>query len=166
MEDKLLSERMRDEAVGLGLCKLWTEEWGNADKHAMCEKFIDGLDFCIKHDWPSVDVIKNEFGDVMHEHGVYADESVDIEDEGTIVLNGHCKGSVRVVDSSVGNIYVRHSSSVRIDVKDYAYAHVSVYDDASVVVSCELTARCFVYHYGGSVKVEGKNVIIRERNLK
>lgn len=166
MEEKDLSARMRDEAIGLGLCKQWTEEWGDAGKHAMCEKFIDGLDFCINHNWPSVDVIKNEFGDVMHEYGIYADESVNIDGEGTIVLNGHCEGSIGVTDTSVGNIYVRHSSEARINVKDYAYVHINVYDNASVVVSCEATARCFVYHYGGQVKVEGKHVVIRERNLK
>lgn len=166
MEEKDLSARMRDEAIDLGLCKQWTEEWGYAGKHAMCEKFINGLDFCINHNWPSVDVIKNEFGDVIHEHGIYADENVDIKGEDTIVLNGHCQGSVGVVNASVGNIYVRHTSDVRISVKDYAYVHISVYDDASVTISCEATARCFVYHYGGQVKTEGKNIVIRERNLK
>lgn len=166
MNEKKLSVTMRDEAIGLGLCKQWTEEWGEADRHAMCEKFVNGLDFCIKHNWPSVDVIKNEFGDVMHEHGIYADESIHISGEGTIVLNGSCDGSVSFAGMTVGNLYVRHDCDIRVRVKDYAYAHISVYDNASVSVACEVTAKCFVYHYGGNIKVKGKNVIIRERELK
>lgn len=62
-----LSERMRDEARGLGLCNQWYDEWGSASKADLARKFIDGLDFCIANDWPSVDVIKRDFGDVIHD---------------------------------------------------------------------------------------------------
>lgn len=166
MDEKELSCRMRDEAVSLGLCKKWTEEWGEADKHAMCRKFVDGLDFCIKHNWPSVEVIKSEFGNVIHEHGVYADEPIDIRGDETIVLNGHCTGNISVCDMAVADIHVRHSSDVTVKVKDYAYAHISVYDDATVTVWCEPTAKCFVYRYGGNANIESKKVIVRERKLK
>ena len=74
---KRLSDRMKNEAVSLGLCAEWTAEWRDGiTKDEMAEKYVRGIDFCITHDWPSCDVIKKEFGDVMHNHGVYVDESV------------------------------------------------------------------------------------------
>lgn len=161
-----LSERMRDEARGLGLCNQWYDEWGSASKADLARKFIDGLDFCIANDWPSVDVIKRDFGDVIHDFGIYADESVHINGEGTIVLNGCCGGSVSFSDIAVGNLYVRHGSDVRVYVKGFAYVHISVYDNASVTLFCGPTAKCFVYRYGGNVRVVTDNVVIRERTVK
>lgn len=166
MRGKKLSDKMLGEAIDLGLCKQWTEEWGIADKHDMCEKFVNGLDFCIKHNWPSVEIIKKDFGDVMHDHGVYADETVHIQGDGTVVLNGCCDGSVSFSDMVVGNLYVRHSCNVRVYVRDFAYVHISVYDQATVTVYCEMSGRCYVYHYGGTVNTESKNVVIRDRLLK
>ncbi len=163
MREKKLSEKMKNEAVGLGLCQQWTDEWGVATKYEMAEKFIDGLDFCIAHNWPTVETIKNEFGDIMHEYGVYADETVHTTGDGTIVINGHCDGSVTFDGMSVGNLYVRHTSEIRVNVCGYSYVHISVYDDASVEVVCDATAKCFVYHYGGKVDAKSSNVIIRER---
>ena len=73
----------------MGLCKQWTSEWSkDSSRDELIDKFVRGLDFCIEHDWPSVDVMKRDFGDVIHRHGVYADERVDLDDASTVVLHG------------------------------------------------------------------------------
>lgn len=57
--NKNISLKMKNEAVSLGLCDKWQEEWtAQTTKEEMIEKFIRGQDFCIKHDWPSVSQIK------------------------------------------------------------------------------------------------------------
>lgn len=163
--ERKLSERMKKEAVGLGLCAQWTAEWTDGTtKDEMAEKFVQGLDFCIEHDWPSTEVMKKDFGDVMHRHGVYVDERVSVRDTDTLILNGRCDASVTYSGASVGNVYVRHTSHAKIRVMGFAYVHVSVYDGAKVEVECERLAKCFVYRYGGEVKSSG-NVVVRERDF-
>lgn len=164
-KERKLSDRLKKEAIGLGLCGKWTSEWtDDTTRDELVDKFVNGIDFCVQHDWPSTEVMKKSFGDVIHKHGVYVDENVNKEDPDTLVLNGRCDGRITCGMFSIGNIYVRHKSHARVRVKDFAYVHISVYDDADVEVYCERGAKCFVYQYGGKVTATG-SVTIRKRNL-
>lgn len=165
MKERKLSERMKKEAVELGLCAQWTAEWGkDTTKGDMVEKFVAGLDFCIQHDFPSTEVMKRDFGDVMHDYGVYVDESVHLTDPKTLVLNGRCDASVKCGRLAASDIYVRHKSKLRIAVERGSYVHVSVYDDTETAIECGPGAKCFVYRYGGKVAASGEGqTVIRER---
>lgn len=147
----------------MGLCAQWTSEWGaSASREEMAKKYVKGIDFCIKHDFPSVEVIKRDFGDIMHDYGVYADEDVHLRHPAMVVLNGKCTGSLECGNYDASNIYVRHNSEVVIRVKELAYVHISIYDKAKVTVECAATAKCFIYKYGGNISAKG-NVVIRDR---
>lgn len=148
-----LSDRMKTEAVSLGLCAQWTADWRDkSNKHEMVEKFINGIDFCIKHDWPSCDVIKRDFGDVIHEHGVYVDETVHLRNPRSIVvLNGHCDATITFDGYAVATVYVRHDSRVSINVKDLAKIRVCAYDKSKVSINCVGHGRCTAFRYGGDV---------------
>lgn len=161
---KKLSDRMKNEAVSLGLCAEWTAEWRDGStKDEMAEKYVRGIDFCIAHNWPSCDVIKREFGDVMHSHGVYVDESVRLRNPGTVILNGHCDATITCDGYSVTNVYVRHKSKLSIVCRGFANVRVNVLDDACVTVDSEPPAKAFVYHYSGDVKASG-NAVVRDRH--
>lgn len=165
MKERKLSDRMKQEAVSLGLCAQWTAEWENGtSKDEMVEKFVRGLDFCIQHNFPSTEVMKKDFGDVIHKHGVYVDEEVHLRHPKTIVLNGRCRGSLYCGDFDAGNIYVRHDTDVTIRVDGHAYVHISVYDKAKVNVMCAPSAKCFIYQYGGEIKTDGKSIVRDRRN--
>lgn len=57
-----LSAKMKSQAVGLGLCQQWTDEWADGtSKDELVEKFVRGIDFCIEHNFPSCEVIRKEF---------------------------------------------------------------------------------------------------------
>lgn len=164
-KEKKLSDKMKGEAVSLGLCARWTQEWEDGTtKDAMAEKFVTGIDFCIEHDWPSVVVMKKDFGDVIHRHGIYADESVRLKNPGTVILNGRCDASMTCDMFAVSNIYVRHSSVLKIVARDRANVHINVYDKAEVDIKAYGEAKCFVYRYGGRVTTGGSGKItVRER---
>ena len=162
-KERRLSDKMKHEAVTLGLCAQWTAEWQDGtSKDDMVEKFVEGIDLCIQHNWPSVEVMKKSFGDVIHRHGVYVDESTSLLNPSTAIFNGHCDASVTCCDYAVSNIYVRHKSKVRITAGDQSYVRVNLYDDSEATIHCEGSARCFVYHYGGRLTSEGR-VTVRER---
>lgn len=163
MREKKLSARMKKEAVELGLCDQWTREWEDGTtKDEMVDKFVRGLDFCIEHDWPTTDVMKKEFGDVIHRHGVWVDEAMSANNPDTAILNGSCDGRITVDGFGVSSIYVRHKSRLKLTVKDMAYAAVSLYDEANVDIDCQ-GGKCFVYKRGDNVKVKTQGgVKIRE----
>lgn len=163
-KDMELSRRMRSEAVNLGLCKQWTEEWADGtDRDGLVRKFVRGIDFCIEHDWPSPYVMKRDFGDVLHRHGVYVDENVEAEDAPMVVLNGECVGDISYGGTTAGEVYVRHKSEALVRVGGAARAFVSVYDDGAVSVECDDGARCFVYLHGGRVEKARGDVVVRDR---
>lgn len=159
-----LSDRMKSEAVSLGLCAQWTSEWvDGTTKDDMLEKFVNGIDFCISHNWPSPKVIKRDFGDVMHNHGVYVDENVDEENPKMVILNGECVAHLRYTGMGVGEVYVRHSSSLYLKVKGLSRVFVNLLDDGDVHIECEDGAKCFVYQYGGNVSSCSGPVTVRDR---
>ena len=143
-----LSDRMKNEAVSLGLCAEWTAEWKDgSSKDEMAEKYVRGIDFCIAHDWPSCDFIKKNFGDVMHNHGVYVDEAVRLHNPSTVILNGHCDATITCDGYAVTNVNVR----------------VNVLDSSDVSVLCDKHAKAYVYQYSGKVSAN-ENVMIRDRS--
>ena len=162
-----LSDRIKSEAVSLGLCAGWTADWKEgSSKDEMLEKFVRGIDFCIEHNWPSTEVMKRDFGDVIHAHGVYVDENVKLHNPKTIILNGNCEAEIIADGFSAPEIYVRHNSVANIKVSGFSVAHISVYDNAKLNVSCDEHAKCFVYKYGCTQVSSNGSVIIRERQKK
>ena len=122
----------------MGLCKQWTSEWSDgSSRDELVDKFVRGLDFCIEHDWPSVDVMKRDFGDVIQ----------------------------RYSGNSVGDVYVRHDSRACIAVNGLARVHVTVYDRGVVSVCCDEDAQCFIYLHGGEVlSLEGNGkIVVRDK---
>ena len=160
-----LSDKMKNEAVSLGLCAQWTAEWKDgSSKDEMVEKFVKGIDFCIGRNWPSSKDMKKYFGDVIHDHGVYVNENVDLKNPKTVILNGECVAHIDYDWMDSGEIYVRHNSSLYLRVKGFSRVFVNLLDDTELHVECEDTARVFVYQYGGKVVSKTGNVIVRDRH--
>lgn len=159
-----LSDRMKTEAVSLGLCAQWTAEWEDkSSKDAMIDKFVRGIDFCIKHNWPSPAVIKRDFGDRIHAHGVYVDEVAYLHNpKGVVVLNGNCDAHITFDSFSVATVYVRHTSKLSITTGGFAKVRVCLHDNGVVNVKCSGNSKCNVFQYGGTVRTnEGGTVYDR-----
>lgn len=129
-----LSEQLKEEAIGLGLCGQWQKEWADGtDRHELIKKYIRGIDFCIGRDWPSKELIKEKFGDIIHEHGIYVDEEVFLDNtEGTYVFLGHCTGTIVGRDYSVSDIYVLHDSALLITARDFSKVFVNASEQSEI----------------------------------
>lgn len=129
-----LSEQLKREAISLGLCREWQGEWKDGtDRHALLEKYKRGIDFCIANDWPDKDFVKEHFGDIIHEHGIYVDEEVAIDDaKGRIILLGKCKGYVVSRGWSVSDIYIFHDSELLLESLESAKMFLNVSEDARI----------------------------------
>lgn len=152
-----------DRAVELGLCNEWQREWNlECTRQELVEKYLKGIDFCIKHDYPNVDFIREYFPkELLERNGVFVDGDVDGQNLSTVVLLGKSNG-VLLNDFCVSNIYVRHSSLVSIQATNGARVFVEVYDNSLVTIAADESSKVFVYQHGGTVKSDG-NVVIRDR---
>lgn len=157
-----ISEELKDKAVSLGLCTEWTNGWGNPDKDELCDKYVRGIDFAIKHNYPSLDEMKSNFDGIMQKHGIYVSEDISLLNPSMVIANGGCTGEVYYDRFSVGRMYVRHDSNLTVTVTGNAKVFISLYDLTKINIICKEGAKVYVYRYGGSLEYEG-NVCIREK---
>lgn len=163
-----VSEELKQKAIKLGLCEEWTNDWNKPDLGGLCEMFVSGIDFCIKHDYPSTEYIKANFGDVAEDHGIFVDTEINLTNPDTAILMGTTKGNITLSDFVSRDIYVRHDSEVTITVKDSAKAFIRVFNNAKVTIDNQTDGKVFVYKYtdGFTGKIfTNENVIIREKSF-
>lgn len=143
-----LSETLKQQAVDLGLCRPWTEAWGNCDQQELIDKYKKGIDFCIDKQYPSNEFIKANFDrDLLNANLIFVDEHIRLDDapSGIYILNGECSGSIRFAPWTAATVYVRHTSNVRIIAGDFAKVFVRLYDGAEVETEAEESAVVKVY---------------------
>ena len=160
------SDILKRKAIELGLCKEWTDGWGNPKLEQLVEMYIEGIDFCIKNDYPSNEFIKKHFGKVAENYGVYVDANINLLNPDIVIAQGDTKGSVVLSEFASRDIYVRHNSDITIIIKDHSKAFIRVFDNAKVRVLNQDYGKAFIYKYvdnfKGSIEIEG-DVLIRDR---
>ena len=143
-----LSETLKQQAVDLGLCRPWTEAWGDCDQQALIDKFVNGIDFCLERNWPTPEFIKANFDrNLLNANLIFVDEYLDFDmmPSGIYILNGECSGSIRFAPWTAATVYVRHTSNVKIIAGDFAKVFVRLYDEAEVETEAEEGAVVKVY---------------------
>lgn len=143
-----LSETLKRQAVDLGLCKPWTEAWGDCDQQELIDKYKKGIDFCIDRQYPSNEFIKANFDrDLLNANLIFVDEYLDFDmmPSGVYVINGECTGTIKFAPWTAATVYIRHTSNVRIIADDFAKVFVRLYDEAEAVVDSDESAVVKVY---------------------
>ena len=161
----MISEELKKQAVSLGLCSEWTTGWGYPDKGDLCKKYVDGIDFCIEHDYPSVDYMIENFDGVMQSYGIFVDDVISKKNIPFAVLNGATKATIKLDGYAASRIYLRHDSELELVALDNSKTFVSVYDDAKLTVLATGSAKVYVYAYGSRCKING-NAIVKRKGAK
>lgn len=159
-----LNSELRGHAVSYGLCTQWQGDWqNNKSQQELIEMYIRGIDFCIEHNYPTVEYIKGNFDrSLLHQNHIFVDEPVIGGDNGVYVLNGKCSGKLSFGKFTVVTLHLRHDSELTLEVEDCAKVFVSVYDRAKLHVRQSDVAKVYVYVHGGNCKVETDgNVMVR-----
>lgn len=159
---KDISKELKKEAISLGLCTDWTNDWGNPTKDELVDKYVRGIDFCIDHDYPSCEYMKKYFEGIMQKHGVFVDDDIKLENPKMVIANGKTSGRLIYNSYSVGTIYVRHDSDLTIEVSGNAILAIETYDNCNISIFHRDKAKVFVYDHGGSIQTSGK-VIVKNR---
>ena len=159
---KDISKELKKKAINLGLCTEWTERWKNPTKDELVDKYVRGIDFCIKHDYPSCKYMKKHFDGIMQKHGVFVNDKINLQNPNMVIANGNTSGKIIYDAYSVGTIYARHDSNLTIEVSGHAFIAIEIYDDCNVSVFQRDKAKVFVYNHGGNIQTSGQ-VVVKDR---
>ena len=68
-----LNSELRGHAVSYGLCTQWQGDWqNNKSQQELIGMYIRGIDFCIEHDYPTVEYIKGNFDrSLLHQNHIF-----------------------------------------------------------------------------------------------
>lgn len=132
-----LNTILREKAIGEGLCRQWQSEWNrDMDKDELVEMFQRGQDFCVEHDYPSLDFIRENFTeDELARNNVYLDFPVSGRiGNGTYIFLGECGGEVRVRRWCAATLWVRHECRIKVVAEEFSKVFIRLYDNAEVEV--------------------------------
>lgn len=130
-----VQELLKQQAVNLGLCQQWQDEWGVPDTDALCDKFIRGIDFCIKHDFPKVEQINMLFNrDDLERNGIYTQGQSHSVAQKNVIAMGDAEVVITVPENKICDIYVRHNAKVRLVVFPNSFVYFSLYDNGKVII--------------------------------
>lgn len=172
MTDIELSKKLREDARKLGLCDMWYGHWkDDTDKDELVSMFHRGLDFCLKHRWPSKSFITQHFPqDFLRDNGILVDDtrSYPVRDSNRRLV--HLKEFVLLGDSyatlryayrpHMCNVWVCDTSSVKVDVKYGAFILIHLFDNTSAEIKTDLVSSVTVIRHSKDVKIKKKEGIV------
>lgn len=155
MELKTLNKTLRDQAIRNGLCEQWQRMWRcKWDKDDLIQKFKEGIDFCILHEYPANDFIKENFNtELLRKHGVLVDDDYSLLNKRMCVLQGKSTANIRYNAWNPGTVYIRHRSKAVITAKNMSFVIVHLFDDAAVDCHSEDKAYIVVLRHGTQTKI-------------
>ena len=167
-----LSIKLREDARRIGLCDEWYGEWkDDTSQEDLLSKYKRGLDFCIKHRWPSQSFIKQHFTqEFLRENGILVDDtrSYPVRDSATrrlvyikeYVLLGKSHATIRYsFRPHVCSAWVCDTSTITVDVKYGAYIMIHLFDNAAADVKTDLVSKVTVIRHSPNVKVKKDGIV-------
>lgn len=120
----------------------------------LVERMFKGIDFCLKHHWPSNEFIKKNFNrDFLRGQGVFVDDEYSICNiEDSLVLGGS-KIRYRYSGKYYGNIRVRDLSFAHITARGDGLVIVHLFERACVTVERSEKAKVSVIKHSKDVLV-------------
>ena len=134
MDVKTLNKTLKDEAISLGLCAQWTKAWREGwDRNRLISKYKEGIDFCMKHDFPTCQLIKENFSrDMLRDECLLVDDNWSLINPKIAILQGNSISTIRYNGWNAGTVYVRHTSHARIEAKNMTFVIVHLLNEAKV----------------------------------
>lgn len=130
---------------------MWRCRW-NRDE--LIQKFKEGIDFCIKNEYPTNEFIKENFTkDILRRHCVLVDDQYSLLNERMCVLQGKSVSNIRFNGWNPGTVYVRHQSHANITARNMSFVIVHIFDSATVECTAEDKASVVVLRHGENVRV-------------
>lgn len=159
---------LKNDGIAKGLCRQWQMKLKDElDVEDLSKLFIQGIDFCISENFPTLDYFRTHFKGKCEEFGIFIDDEVsDLVDSPDVVLNGHCKAMLRYSGYTVARIFARHNSEAAVNVANNAIVTIDAFDDTNLVVATAGSdTQVFVNLYGNAqAQCIGDGITVRKYN--
>lgn len=151
-----LNQTLREQAINLGLCndwqKLWSEEWSNSK---LAEMYFKGIDFALKHHWPSNDFFKKNFTqDFLRESNIFVDDKRSVLNPEKSIVLGESHITFRYNSNNAGNVYVRDNSVVNVTAKGRSFVIVHVFDNGCIKAEQKEKGKVVIIKHSRNVIVD------------
>lgn len=132
-----LIQQLKIDGIAKGLCRPWQGKLhAGLSIEELAKLYIQGIDFCISEDYPTLDFLREHFRAKCEPFGVYVDDEIPpTKNKPDMVLNGACKAMVEYDGYSVSRLYVRHDSEVAVNVSDHANVSIDLFDRAKLHIA-------------------------------
>ncbi len=154
MTIKELNSTLREEGRFLGMCdEFYNEKW-NYSQEQLVQRMFKGIDFCLKHHWPSNEFIKKNFDrDFLRNQGVFVDDEYSVCNVQDSLVLGGSKIRYRYSGKYYGNIRVRDLSSAHISARGDGLVIVHLFERSCVRVDASEKAKVSVIKHSKDVLV-------------
>lgn len=121
------------------------------DKESLLEYYLEGIDFCLEHNFPSKDYLKANGDDLLARYGIFIDEAVQLTNQSICVLLGTCRASIELTEYSVSRMYIKHESEAVISLTGNSFAIIDIFDGSKLNIDASGNSKAVVNVYGDAV---------------
>lgn len=134
-----LSTELLNEAVSLGLCKQWQEEWEkNSTPQQLIDKYLRGIDFCLARHWPTCDFITAHFDRaLLRKNNILVNDKYSLLNPDIAVLLGNTVSTIRLNGNRPSRIYLCDQTNAKIYLKTREMVVIEVRDTVQLEVICD-----------------------------
>lgn len=148
MENTELAEMARK----AGICKEGFERIASSESiEELLFYYIEGIDFCLEHDFPSKEYLKEKGEGVIEKYGIHIDSEVKSRNARNMVLLGDCHAHCVYDTYTVGQLFVKHSTVATVEASDSAYLVIDCFDNSVVNVVASGFSKVLVNVYGNAL---------------
>lgn len=167
MDNHELNKYLKEKAVELGLCQDWQNQWKQDwSQKKMINKFYEGIDFCLKNNFPSDDFIRSYFPPkILHDNGVYINDAYSGLNHTCSIIKKNSVITLRYNASNVGTVYVTDSSKLNLTAKNRSYIIVHALDDAIVTAQAFDDAKIVVIQHSATASVYSTGNVQMEKEF-
>lgn len=163
-----LIQQLKDTGNARGLCRPWRLKLKEGmSVEQMATLYIQGIDFCISEDYPTLEFLRSNFKGQCEPFGIFVDDDVTERiNAPDTVLNGACRAVLEYNEYSVSRAFIRNNSQVAINVSDNAIVTIDAFDNSNLAIATAGTnARVLVNLYGNAqVECFGSGIQIKHKN--
>lgn len=166
-----INKELASKARKLNICKPWYDMLKKAeDKDTMMRMFVKGIDFCLEHDFPSVEYFEKHGKEVIEKHGVYVNKTIECVNSPFTVLLGYCKSVFINTEYGFSQLFIKHQSVVDVTLKDHSFTVIDVFDDSIVIGTASGNAKVLINKYGNPriniLKMDNATINIIDKKQK
>lgn len=152
-----LSELLLEEAIKFDLCQPWINKW-QSDMDSLADMYKRGMDFCVKHDYPSLDILRRYLKGKTEDYNIFIDTDTETTvHSDTVVVLGDSKLRLWVSDYGVVNLYALHDTEITLFCGMHSVVSIETYNSSKIKIQSP-SAKVSVFQYDGS-SVESKDAI-------